>query len=569
MAETDPRTPYLTQVSLIDTVLGNRDENTVQQTMVDLATQLAATGPLAEAISAIPALETEQAALGTRMTAVESIATSGAVPHASVATVALTNITLSGVQTVSGVASDSAEALAKGVLLNGQSNPAENGVWVPGAGAWTRRSDLDAAGELDAASVRVDHGTYAGRTYWQTATVTTLGTDPIVWAMIADDSDLLAAGEAVQTELDARVGVFSGGDLAAALYRGLRVVDFEFWRSGKVAHPDSGWSIERGLLDLGSARIETVDWFSGLMILSGLGVVLSYVGDDPLFADTSGEAGIDSLITQMDAAAYAASMAAQRGRQLPVARPIWDINHHLTLGQSLSLGQESWPALTTDTDLTAALGIYMLGDSIRPSASGSEGWTPLGVAQLNPAKSVCQSANFGALLDDAAVVASAPGTVFPGETPDLAGLITFQREWLRHIQRPSETTRKFVITSCGVGGTGIAALSPGASPNFYARVEGAIAAVKAAATAAGETYGVSSILFMQGEEDAVASAADGGAAYKAALGAYLDSIIATVMAATGQSDPPAIYFYLTKQVVETHRVAEMQRQIAAERPNVL
>lgn len=134
----------------------------------------------------------EAANLPARMTTVEGIATSGAALKASVATVALTNITLSGVQTVAGVASDSAAALAKGVLAIGQTAPAQNGVYIPGAGAWTRRSDLDAAGEMAKASVRVDGGDHAGRTYWQTATVTTLGTDAVVWALIADDSALVA-----------------------------------------------------------------------------------------------------------------------------------------------------------------------------------------------------------------------------------------------------------------------------------------------------------------------------------------------------------------------------------------
>lgn len=138
-------------------------------------------------------LETTTTDLTGRMAAVEGIATTGAVPKASVATVALTNITLSGAQTVAGVASDSADALAKGVLAIGQTNPAQNGVYIPGAGPWTRRVDLNAAAEFAKASVRVDGGDSAGRTYWQTATITTLGTDPIVWALIADDNGLAAA----------------------------------------------------------------------------------------------------------------------------------------------------------------------------------------------------------------------------------------------------------------------------------------------------------------------------------------------------------------------------------------
>jgi len=192
MAENGVTTTGLPQAPLVDGVIGNRDGTTVQQPVLDLAAQLAASGLIGETLANIPVLQATTTDLDGRVAAVEGIATTGAVPKASVATVALTDITLSGVQSVSGLASDAADALDKGILVVGQSDPAQNGVYIPGAGAWTRRTDLDAAAEFAKASVRVDGGTYAGRTYWQTATVTTLGTDAVVWSMIADDSALFA-----------------------------------------------------------------------------------------------------------------------------------------------------------------------------------------------------------------------------------------------------------------------------------------------------------------------------------------------------------------------------------------
>ncbi len=89
-------------------------------------------------------------------------------------------ITLSGAQTIDGVA----VVAGNRVLVKDQAAPAANGIYVVAAGAWSRASDSDTAAELaDGATVWVNEGTVNQNTTWsQTASITTLGTDPQTWS---------------------------------------------------------------------------------------------------------------------------------------------------------------------------------------------------------------------------------------------------------------------------------------------------------------------------------------------------------------------------------------------------
>jgi hypothetical protein len=89
----------------------------------------------------------------------------------------IANLTLSGAQTVDGVALVAADR----VLVKDQTDPADNGIYVVATGSWSRASDANAFGELNAASVFVYQGTRNARSQWkQTATLTSL-TDPQTW----------------------------------------------------------------------------------------------------------------------------------------------------------------------------------------------------------------------------------------------------------------------------------------------------------------------------------------------------------------------------------------------------
>ena len=111
-----------------------------------------------------------------------------------VKTVATTNIALAGLSAVGGYTPLAGDR----ILLAGQTDPKENGVWVAVAGAWSRSSPENAPlGMKDGAMWFVSDGTSAG-TYWRLNGDATPGTSNINIAQAATN-DLYAAN--VTTEV--------------------------------------------------------------------------------------------------------------------------------------------------------------------------------------------------------------------------------------------------------------------------------------------------------------------------------------------------------------------------------
>lgn len=93
------------------------------------------------------------------------------------------NLTLSGEQTVDGVALSAGDR----VLVKAQTNAADNGIYVVAAGAWTRASDANAWSELVSAFTFVEEGTALADTGW-VCTVNaggTLGTTDVTFAQFS------------------------------------------------------------------------------------------------------------------------------------------------------------------------------------------------------------------------------------------------------------------------------------------------------------------------------------------------------------------------------------------------
>jgi hypothetical protein len=92
------------------------------------------------------------------------------------------NITLSGEQTIDGFTTSSSR-----VLVKNQTTTSQNGIYVSGAGSWTRATDADSWAELISAFVFVSQGTINGDTGW-TCTVDaggTLGTTAVTWTQFS------------------------------------------------------------------------------------------------------------------------------------------------------------------------------------------------------------------------------------------------------------------------------------------------------------------------------------------------------------------------------------------------
>ena len=100
------------------------------------------------------------------------------------------------------------------VLVKDQAASAQNGIYVVvSSGNWSRATDFDQASEITVGyRVSVAGGTtQAGYVYSQTATVTTVNTDPITWALYTSsyNSSVVAASTV-------NLGGFSGGSFSGA-----------------------------------------------------------------------------------------------------------------------------------------------------------------------------------------------------------------------------------------------------------------------------------------------------------------------------------------------------------------
>lgn len=94
------------------------------------------------------------------------------------------NITLSGTQTIDGIAVVAGDR----VLVKDQTTSSQNGIYIVAAGAWTRALDADTASEIAGATVAVDQGTAAGGTSWDTdfKSTDTIGTTNMTWFRLVD-----------------------------------------------------------------------------------------------------------------------------------------------------------------------------------------------------------------------------------------------------------------------------------------------------------------------------------------------------------------------------------------------
>lgn len=93
------------------------------------------------------------------------------------------NITLSGTQTIDGVA----VAAGDRVLVKNQTTQSQNGIYVVAAGAWARSSDMDVWAEFPGAYTFIEQGSTQADTGW-VCTVNqggTLGTTAVTWTQFS------------------------------------------------------------------------------------------------------------------------------------------------------------------------------------------------------------------------------------------------------------------------------------------------------------------------------------------------------------------------------------------------
>ena len=229
-----------------------------------------------------------------------------------------------------------------------------------------------------------------------------------------------------------------------------------------------------------------------------------------------------------------------------VARPIWEYNHILQYGQSLSTDFEGYPALSK----VARLGNMMFGNSPRPASRANPEYLPVGgSAVLTPMKSVVQDSSTGAtILTDDQVSALPEGSSNEGEA-SVVGMTNFAK--LLHNQSKqvdNDTSKVFIASSCGVNGQTIEQLSKGHATGRWNRLTQAASKVKAIAVADSKSYGIIGVNFIQGEFNYSTNwgGVDTKDAYKAKMATLYSDIESDVWQAnSGQTQPPLFMTYQT------------------------
>ena len=204
---------------------------------------------------------------------------------------------------------------------------------------------------------------------------------------------------------------------------------------------------------------------------------------------------MDEIATRAASARRASALIAAQGNRT-AARPAWDFNHVIAYGQSLSSGWEGWPALSVFQRHDS----LMLGDSVHGTSENGPRFEVAGEATFKPlVATVMSNGAKGEVLAPDAVAALPPGNIALGETV-LEGALDFWRGRQLAVAAGAFPGR-FVATSTGVGGRPIEHLSLGQGP--FERVRQAAQAVKQAAGAACGSYGITALLWLQGESNSV------------------------------------------------------------------
>lgn len=128
--------------------------------------------------------------------------------HPSVKAASTANLTLSGTQTVDGIALIAGDR----VLAKDQTTASGNGIYVVAAGAWARASDMDTWAEVPSAYVWVEQGTTNADTGWVSTADQggTLNTTSIPWTQFSGAGSITAGAGLAKTGNTLDVGAGPG-----------------------------------------------------------------------------------------------------------------------------------------------------------------------------------------------------------------------------------------------------------------------------------------------------------------------------------------------------------------------
>lgn len=199
--------------------------------------------------------------------------------------------------------------------------------------------------------------------------------------------------------------------------------------------------------------------------------------------------------------------------------PTYEINHVLLYGQSLAIGAEGTPGIST----TAKYDNLQFGDSVggTDNTTPSDVWAPNGGASLTPL----------------AITGSY------AEVPIFGALNTYRALTFRSQGITSNADQRMLASSCAIGGRDIADLESGAVPDIFNRLVSCMDQANTYCAGLGTplTYGVTALVWLQGESDQTTTQA----AYTTALQGIYTDFCTAALAETGQTANPAMFMYQT------------------------
>jgi phage-related tail fiber protein len=196
---------------------------------------------------------------------------------APVHAVATTPITLSGQQTIDGVAllAVNAAGVADRVLVTGQANAVDNGIYTVSTAAWARAIDADGPYDLvKGTQVNVTDGTTFAGTGWllTTADPITIGTTALTWEMGVALSDATSAAVAAA---NAAIAVAAAASAAASLAAAQAIASGKLVSSQRFVGTGS-FTIVGPFVGFVDASINGN--MVGLTVFSLVGATASYIG---------------------------------------------------------------------------------------------------------------------------------------------------------------------------------------------------------------------------------------------------------------------------------------------------
>lgn len=242
---------------------------------------------------------------------VDAVANAGP-PHAAANTATTANITLSGEQTIDGVATS-----ASRVLVKNQTSASDNGIYVSAAGAWTRATDADTGPEVSG-TVFVGGGSVNAGSTWGVTTPQpiTIGATPVAYTLTGQGT-VYSAG----TGLTLSGSQFSLANMAATTLKGNKT-------AGSAAPTDLSVSETKTILALNNVENTALSSWAGSANITTLGTVTAGSFPSANLSPAPGVPGL-AVLNSADSAVgnirYPRINAANAGDTLTRAQVLSDI----------------------------------------------------------------------------------------------------------------------------------------------------------------------------------------------------------------------------------------------------